>query len=290
MRLVVCGLCIVAAGCGRLGFGERTGGGTGDGGGGSDDGQLDDGGGSGSVDGPMGDGPGTDAFVCVTGPNHDEDGDGVRDACDVCPHIPDSAQADTDGDRVGDACDPEPNNARQSILLFDPFVTIGASWTNGGATQGTDEIIIDARGGKAFRITRSITPTHDLFMIGATTGAGDASTHHISLVTFPNTGNADAYCEMYDNGSSTATQFTWTFDNMTYMHGAPSSWGATRLANGSGTFSYDLDVSQVTCKSTWQSNQRISTAARPAIAAEKFMIYGENLLMRVQYIIIIRTN
>lgn len=275
--MVACAICVVTAACGRLGFGDH---GSGDGGGGS----ADDGGGE-DNDGPMG-----DAFVCASGPLHDEDGDGIRDSCDVCPHIADATQLDGDGDRVGDACDPEPGNARQQIVLFDPFVTIDASWTSMGATQGTDEIVLDARGGTSRRIIRTIAPTHDLFFVGANTGAADAGTHHISIVTYPATGNADAYCEMYDSGSSTATQFTWTFDNVTYMSGTPASWGATRLANGTGTFSYDLDLNASTCVSTWQGNQRTGTGPRPNIAAERFMIYAENLLMRVRYIIIIRTN
>ena len=35
----------------------------------------------------------------------DQDGDGVADACDVCPAAPDPVQLDTDGDSHGDACD-----------------------------------------------------------------------------------------------------------------------------------------------------------------------------------------
>jgi hypothetical protein len=48
---------------------------------------------------------------------HDEDGDGVPDALDTCPHLV-APQLDSDGDGVGDACDPEPANARQHVLLF----------------------------------------------------------------------------------------------------------------------------------------------------------------------------
>jgi hypothetical protein len=48
---------------------------------------------------------------------HDEDGDGVADAIDVCPHRAGS-QLDTDGDGIGDDCDPEPTLARQHVLLF----------------------------------------------------------------------------------------------------------------------------------------------------------------------------
>ncbi len=38
----------------------------------------------------------------------DSDGDGVPDAADNCPTIPNPAQTDTDGDGIGDLCDPCP--------------------------------------------------------------------------------------------------------------------------------------------------------------------------------------
>src|SRR5207244_3310006 len=38
----------------------------------------------------------------------DTDGDGISDAQDNCPAIPNPAQTDTDGDGIGDLCDPCP--------------------------------------------------------------------------------------------------------------------------------------------------------------------------------------
>lgn len=52
---------------------------------------------------------------------HDEDGDAIDDACDVCPQLADPAQADSDGDKVGDVCDPAPALAKQRVAFFDPF-------------------------------------------------------------------------------------------------------------------------------------------------------------------------
>ena len=248
--------------------------------------------GDGSIgDAPPGDGPAADAFLCIGGTTHDEDGDGIRDFCDVCPHIADPDQADTDGDRVGDACDPEPTNPRQSIIVFDPFVSIDSSWTNAGATLGSDEITIDARGGISGEIYRNIAPTHDLFIIGATTGAADTGTYHVSLVTrATGPGNAVSYCEIYDTGAASETQFTWTLDGSTYMHGTSAAWGATRLANGSGTFAYDLGATEVTCTSEWPATHA-GAAARPlTIATQEFSIYAENMLMHVRWFIEIRTN
>jgi len=48
---------------------------------------------------------------------HDEDGDGVVDGLDNCPHIV-APQDDRDGDNVGDDCDPYPDVAGESIALF----------------------------------------------------------------------------------------------------------------------------------------------------------------------------
>ena len=36
--------------------------------------------------------------ACLRGPPDDEDGDGVADACDDCPGVPDPAQIDSDGE------------------------------------------------------------------------------------------------------------------------------------------------------------------------------------------------
>ena len=52
---------------------------------------------------------------------HDEDGDGIDDACDLCPQLADPAQADSDGDKIGDGCDPAPAAAKQRFVFFDPF-------------------------------------------------------------------------------------------------------------------------------------------------------------------------
>jgi hypothetical protein len=52
---------------------------------------------------------------------HDEDGDGVPDLGDVCPHVADSAQLDSDGDKVGDACDEQPMAPNQTWAFFAPM-------------------------------------------------------------------------------------------------------------------------------------------------------------------------
>jgi len=60
---------------------------------------------------------------CNTASNadqNDHDDDGRGDACDVCPHLPDTG-SDADGDGVGDGCDPNPTTAGDRIAFFDGF-------------------------------------------------------------------------------------------------------------------------------------------------------------------------
>src|SRR5262245_15534882 len=76
-------------------------------------------------------------------PAHDEDGDGIADARDDCPHRPDPLQTDSDGDGVGDACDPDPTT-RESIAFFDPFTAPRSEWTYDAPTFPGDVMRLTA--------------------------------------------------------------------------------------------------------------------------------------------------
>lgn len=90
-----------------------------------------------SVDAPR------DTGSCQNPTQHDEDSDGIDDACDPCPHIAAGGTDDTDGDGVGDACDPAPRSATERWLVFDPLTSRAAAWTQSNAvTFGTDSMVI----------------------------------------------------------------------------------------------------------------------------------------------------
>ena len=75
---------------------------------------------------------------------HDEDGDGVGDACDNCPATVNADQVDADGDGVGDACDPSASTVNR-LLLFEGFGSgsLPAGWLavgNAGWTSDGDDL------------------------------------------------------------------------------------------------------------------------------------------------------
>ena len=59
-------------------------------------------------------------LTCEQLTSHDEDHDGIVDACDDCPGIPNPDQGDIDKDGVGDACDPSAMT-NEHIAWFESF-------------------------------------------------------------------------------------------------------------------------------------------------------------------------
>ncbi len=231
--------------------------------------------------------PPVDAPVCAT-LVHDEDGDGVDDVCDVCPHLADGGQADGDGDRVGDACDPEPTVARQRIVLFDPFTSLAAGWvaTNASAIVN-DELVVGVAGGQG-QLRRALTRGHDTFIVGGTAGTPGAGQHLLAIITAPATPPGGMYCELFDSGTDTTLFVTYSYDNITFRH--PAAAATQRLAGGSGTFSYELGARDARCRSTWRGGTGTAAATVPTdIAVEALTLYAENIELRLRYFVQIAT-
>jgi hypothetical protein len=116
---------------------------------------------------------------------HDEDGDGVPDSMDVCPHIG-TNQLDADNDLVGDDCDPNPGVVGDRIALFltmqpgdQPFSM--HPMTQGTFTQGADALLLDGDlGGDFFAgLTLPISAGNVQVDVGFDiTAVGNASQQH----------------------------------------------------------------------------------------------------------------
>ncbi len=258
--LVISALAL--AGCGRFGF----------------DGRATD-------DGATGDVGRDTAVVCAAPVGHDEDRDGVDDACDVCPHLSDD-QADGDGDRVGDACDPEPTVPRQRIVMFDPFLSL-ARWSKSSdeSVDNDAAVLLSSTGTKA--LFQPYIPQNDLFEIGADTAAIGPATQSLFMINL-DSGTANYYCEMYDDGTP-LLQFTYTLDGVTYVHPGFQD-AAHSVATNSGRLQMQRSATKVACSAVWGGEPLQAGGPTPGIDANTLVIYAQNVDVRVRYMVQIRTE
>lgn len=146
-----------------------------------------DGGGAGE-DGGMSDGPPPiDSRFDAEPVGHDDDGDGVDDAVDNCPHSANAMQrnimetaAGRMADSVGDICDPDPDLPGNSILFFDAMNNglVAGRWNASGATANGDAVRIEANG---YLISTATYPGNILVNIDATLGTISPTSNSIVL-------------------------------------------------------------------------------------------------------------
>ena len=222
---------------------------------------------------------------------HDEDGDGVPDMLDVCPHLP-GPQIDVDGDGVGDDCDPEPTNPRQRLLQFSAMTPDDQPATLVGAgvwTQLADAIHFD--GTLSGQVRQSGLTFQDVQVtIGADVQAvaGGASVQHqVSLFAAFSPPQLHYFVELNERLPSSSANVTY-FDGTNYFVRASQP-----LANGWHTGPVELRLTQIVGVSTemrggWPGE--MYTAIYPETLShggDRYQININNLVLDLRYIHIV---
>jgi len=188
------------------------------------------------------------APALVTG--HDEDGDGVDDGCDVCPHIADPDQADRDGDGVGDACDPNPDQPIDRIVFFDPFTAQLPRWqfTHVTPLYTGDAVRIDATVGNDAGMEYAEAPRRSTYSVGFHVDSVVTGMHQITLGRYSVVGSPVYYCELYDGASpSFALTYSPNFVDFFQLETSPS----IGLGAGTAMLSIATAFPNTTCTTSW---------------------------------------
>jgi hypothetical protein len=227
--------------------------------------------------------------TCAAPVGHDEDGDGVDDACDDCPHVANPAQADGDGDGVGDVCDPNPTLAIDHIAFFDPFTVPRPEWLAVGFTPQYvgDAVVIDAFANVDTGFGLAENPPHVLYQFGGHVGPVNTGPSR-QIAIQRSTGGFTYYCELFDT-LTTIFSLTYSPDFVGFNHLTDSP--ATTIADGDLELAMTITYPQVACQTAWPVDTHVISSTVPqADTSDKVYLGARNLILRLDYFIEIRSN
>lgn len=237
------------------------------------------------------DAPGT---PCPSAVGHDEDGDGIDDACDGCPHVFTAEPSDRDGDGVGDACDPEPDVPRQRIAFFDGFVG-GArpEWSFPARVKPT---FVTEEGRDSLRAStledffmmrRDEAPADDVYAIGGRITTVAPGNRQITIQ--PEEGSGPAYyCELLTSATAGKLAFTYTFDGMTYD--AAEEAPIQPLEVGSFTLTMGHAPPDVTCATSWAPQPQFTAQIPQGLTAIQHSLFISGVVIELDYYVQIRSD
>lgn len=228
---------------------------------------------------------------------HDEDGDGINDRDDVCPHIADMDQADNDGDRVGNACDPLTDAALERIILFDPLISQEPPWEFSGTVPPTytgDAVTFDLRNGNMFMALTTVAPAKDHLVVGGYLGATSPTNIRQLSLAAVETLTEFAYCEKYEENTGPIEKWglVWTPDNASFYTEDAGALTET-IANHAfrTSLAHNPFTSDVECETTFPVDKpQLTAPVSTAIVPVQYMIYAQGIDLRLDYVVVIRTD
>jgi hypothetical protein len=234
-------------------------------------------------------GPGGHACTPV---GHDEDGDGIDDACDVCPHIADPAQLDSDGDGVGDVCDPEPTNPRQHWVLFDPFTQPLPAWVYDPAAQITQDMLHLPGAVNSVAAYLVDPPAVDHFETSGPINSLGTGQHQFSMAIFSTTNPTRYYCELYQGAAGGYyLSATYSLNGMTFPSIQQTPLSGMFPATGRVTLSLDNAPPQVTCHVHYGAVDAMAGGTIPSgITPDRFHVDANGLDISLDYFVRIATQ
>jgi len=221
----------------------------------------------------------------VTG--HDEDGDGIPDSLDPCPHVA-GTTLDTDSDGVGDDCDPNPTTPSEHWVLF-------ATMQPGDV--GFDDSSMFLQEADSLRSTNIAAPYVTLplgkvridmgWEVHAVVGTGQ---HQVALGVDEDAGVTDYYfAELNDNMGFHDAAIV-QYDTMTFMYTQIDPMDPGPFHAGVGLTRLDCDTTHHLLTG-WTGQMYTMTAATPSYQGGKGIRFALNGIdVSIDYLAVIATN